>query len=96
MKRQYGLLTIIFTLSLNTSYAQDPQSIKQTLLDWNKAIMTKNVERAMAIFDNDANVILVGSEEKEIHRGNSEIRHFLNDFFCEAVSSFLGHGQYNY
>jgi len=86
MKKPSFLLTIIFILFINAAFAQDTQFIKQTLLDWNKAILTKNIEMATSMFDNNAKVILVGSEENEIHKGNSEIRHFLEDFFSKPIN----------
>ena len=86
MKQFSFLFAMFFILSLDRTYAQDTQSIKQTLLDWNKAIMTKNVEMATSIFDNNAKVIFVGSEEKEIFKGILEIRHSIEDFFSKPLN----------
>ena len=86
MKQLSFLLAMFFILTLNATYAQDTRFIKQTLLDWNKAVMTKNVEMATSIFDNNAKVIFAGSEENEIFKGISEIRHSIEDFFSKPLS----------
>ena len=83
MKQLSLVFATCFTLLFNAVHAQDTKLIKQTLLDWNKAVMTKNVELATSIFDNNAQVIFVGSEKNEIFKGMLEIRHSIEKQFME-------------
>ena len=86
MKQRSFLSAAFIVLSFNAIYAQDTLAIKQTLLNWNKAVTTKNVEMAASVFDNEAKVIFAGSEENEIFKGVSAIRHSIEEFFSKPVT----------
>ncbi|KAA3437639.1 YybH family protein [Rufibacter hautae] len=90
MKRLFLILivTFYFVVQANlTAYAQNLQSVKQTLTDWNEAIMYKDIEKAISVFDDNANVIVIGSGKEEVHKGNAEIRKFLERFFTNPFSA---------
>lgn len=59
---------------------QNTEDIRKTLIDFNHAIATKDVNRALAVFDTNANVILAGSSIDELHMGNEAIKKFLEKF----------------
>lgn len=63
----------------------DPSSaIRQTLIDFNNAVHGKDADRAYAVFDRDARIILAGSAINEIHRGNDSIKKFLRSFLSNS------------
>ena len=92
MRRFSILIFTITILFLNRTQAQDTLSIQKTLTDWNRAVMTKDLTMANAIFDTNAKVILIGSEEEEIHQGNLDIRNFIKDFFTKPITLSWNYG----
>lgn len=86
MKLFSAVLSITFLFLFSIANAQDEQKIRHTLDEWNKAIMSKDLAAALGVFDQHANVILAGSEENEIHRGNAAIKLFLESFFAKPLT----------
>jgi ketosteroid isomerase-like protein len=76
------ILTTLFAFSRNITSAQNFQDIKQTLIEWNNAVVNKDVEKGYNIFDSSAIIIFAGSSKPELFKGNAEIRKFLTTFFA--------------
>lgn len=86
------ILTLLFCVLVcfhQPAKAQNFQDIRQTLTDWNNAVMNKDLEKAISVFDSNAKVILIGSGREELFKGNTDIRKFLYAFL---LSHFGFHG----
>ncbi|RYY65157.1 MAG: SgcJ/EcaC family oxidoreductase [Chitinophagaceae bacterium] len=84
------LLLLLLAFSLQSVQAQagkDTTAIKATLRAWNNALQAKNLDKALAIFDDSPQTLMVGSAPGEIFQGKEAIRKVLSAFlnYSEVV-----------
>lgn len=82
MKQFFLFLALSLILQYMT-HAQNEPGIRKTFLDFNTAISNKDIDSAMAVFDDDADIILAGSDIQELHKGPAPIRSFLKNLFAK-------------
>lgn len=88
-----GVIVILFSLLYNSLYAQISSGkfqneIKEALNLWNTACKSANLDRVMAMFDNSAEIMVIGSAEGEISKGKDEVRDWLGQLFGSAGFSW--------
>ena len=87
------LLLILFSVVFNSLSAQSTSEkvkgeINEALKIWNSAAKNANVEQCLAMFDNTAEVMLVGSDKGEICKGKEQMRAWLSAIFAHANFSW--------
>jgi ketosteroid isomerase-like protein len=87
------VFVILFSVMFNTLNAQSSSiklqnEIKEALNLWNTACKNANLDQVMAMFDNSADIMVIGSAEGEISKGKDEIRKWLGGLFGLAGFSW--------
>lgn len=86
-KLQHFIISLIcfafISISVNGQSKNDnvEKEIKNALMMWNDAAKRANLEDFMSLYDNSADIILVGSDSGEVFTGKDQIRNWLGELF---------------
>ena len=84
---------VLLTQTFIVLSAQKPDDkvkmqIAKTLETWSAACKNADVDKVMSMFDNTANIMVVGSDKGEINKGKDEINIWLTKLFRVADFSW--------
>ena len=87
------VLLILFIVALNSLKAQTSsekvhKEILETLKLWNTAASAANVDKAILLFDNSDNIMLIGSDSGEVYKGKDQIKGWLTQIFKNVSFSW--------
>jgi ketosteroid isomerase-like protein len=87
------ILVILFSVTTHSTSAQKGlEKIKSEINDalkiWNTTCKSANVDQAMALLDNTAEIMIIGSADGEINKGKDEIRKWIGQIFGFAGFSW--------
>jgi hypothetical protein len=88
-----AVLVIMLSVSVNSLSAQKSSDkvkseITETLKIWNTTCKSANVDQVMSLFDNTAEIMVVGSADGEINKGKDEIKAWVSQIFGFAGFSW--------
>ena len=82
---QFALVVLLFFVSNSLSAKKSDETVKseitKTLEIWNSAGKSANLDLAMSLFDNSANIMLVGSSNGEVFKGKDQAKEWLTQLF---------------
>jgi ketosteroid isomerase-like protein len=81
-------LGFVNSLSAQTSSEKVKNEITETLKTWNTACKNADLEQVMAMLDNTAEIMVVGSDKGEINKGTEEVRNWIGRIFGFAGFSW--------
>ena len=89
---QAGLIILLLVTAGSISAQKTSEKVKseitETLKIWNTACKNANLEQVMALLDNTAEIMVVGSADGEINKGKDEIKAWLDQLFGFAGFSW--------
>jgi ketosteroid isomerase-like protein len=83
------LLSIMFSsVSAQKSSEKIKNEITETLKIWNTACKNANLDQVLALMDNTAEIMVVGSADGEINKGKDEVKKWVSQIFGFAGFSW--------
>jgi ketosteroid isomerase-like protein len=87
------VMVILFSVNATSMSAQKgPEKINEEIADalkiWNAACKSANIDQVMAMMDNTAKIIVVGSADGEISKGKDEVKAWISQIFGFAGFSW--------